>query len=517
MSKILTRLATLGLLLVASTSMAQTPAGTAIFVFGKAEVTADNGAVRSLEKGGSLDEGDRIVTGASGRVQIRLADGGLIALRPASEFLIEAFHYGAGNSASNDDPFSRQEDVSFFSLLKGGFRSLTGAVGREDKKAYRVRTPVATIGIRGTDYDAVLCAGDCATLSEIVGSDLDDGLYVGVNDGGVVLANDSGSLELDANEFGFAGRDRAPTFSEAARDALAPATQQQVNNNALNTVADTSDASSEPAPDTGVESQSVVDNQPTVDFNSGVTVLADDTGAVAFSNVPDAGTGAAAAGSAQQVRDGSGNLVQFTAGDTVYERDTAQLTNVGRDDNREAATGLTWGRWSGGAVTATSTTGEARSLTVDGSVHFVAGPADVPTPVVPVTGTQAFQLIGNTDPTDNRGNVGTLGNATLDANFDTQTVDADVSLSFAQTNEVWDASARDVDINAGDATFAGAFDEVTVSSDQGDVAGSGGLSGFFSGNDAAQITGAGFSYSLTDDNGTDVDGSAAFQAAPDGP
>ena len=191
MSRILTLIAALGFLVGAPSSQAQAPAGTAIFVFGKAEVTSDNGAVRALEKGGLLDEGDRIVTGASGRVQIRLADGGLIALRPASEFVIEAFHYGAGDASSRNDPFARQEDVSFFSLLKGGFRSLTGAVGREDKKAYRVRTPVATIGIRGTDYDAVLCAGDCAALSQIVGSDLDDGLYVGVNDGGVVLANDS--------------------------------------------------------------------------------------------------------------------------------------------------------------------------------------------------------------------------------------------------------------------------------------------------------------------------------------
>ncbi|MEL6239453.1 MAG: hypothetical protein AAFQ90_12795, partial [Pseudomonadota bacterium] len=85
---------------------AQSAAGEAIFVFGKAEVIASNGAVRVLEKGGYLDEGDRIVTGASGRVQLRLADGGLIALRPASEFIIEAFHYDAASPGNPDDPFT---------------------------------------------------------------------------------------------------------------------------------------------------------------------------------------------------------------------------------------------------------------------------------------------------------------------------------------------------------------------------------------------------------------------------
>lgn len=497
---------------------AHASAGTAIFVFGKAQVVADNGAVRALEKGGQLDEGDKVVTGASGRVQIRLADGGLIALRPASEFVIEAFHFG-GEAAADDDPFAQREDVSFFSLLKGGFRSLTGAVGQKDKKAYRVRTPVATIGIRGTDYDAVLCAGDCASLARIVGSELSDGLYVGVNDGGVALTNDGGTLDLEANEFGFAASNgRGPVFSEEARDVLAPATQQQVNDEStLETTAAVAAPATPATPDTGLQSAPVVPGQPTVDFNTGTADVDDTSGAVAFGNLPDAGLGTSAAGSALQVRDASDGVVQFNVGDTVYAVDQAQLTNVGRDDNRAGATGLTWGRWSGGTVTATDAAGGERTLTVDGSTHWVAGPSDVATPQVPVTGSQSFQLIGNTDPTDNRGNVGTLGTATLDANFDAQTVDAEVSLSFAQTNEVWDASADGVDINAETATFGGAFDSVSVTRGADVDNGSGGLSGFFSGNDAAEINGAGFTYTLSDDAGADVTGSAAFQTAPDGP
>src|SRR3546814_15472343 len=40
----------------------------------------------------------------------------------------------------------------FFRLLKGGFRAVSGLIGRVDHEEYRVSTPVATIGLRGTEY-----------------------------------------------------------------------------------------------------------------------------------------------------------------------------------------------------------------------------------------------------------------------------------------------------------------------------------------------------------------------------
>ena len=46
---------------------------------------------------------------------------------------------------------------AFFSLLKGGFRTVSGLIGKINHEDYSVATPVATIGIRGTDYLTVLC------------------------------------------------------------------------------------------------------------------------------------------------------------------------------------------------------------------------------------------------------------------------------------------------------------------------------------------------------------------------
>ncbi|MFK7888617.1 MAG: FecR domain-containing protein [Gammaproteobacteria bacterium] len=487
-------------------------AGSAIFVFGKAQVVSSNGTVRSLTKGGAVDEGDRVITGANGRVQIRLRDGGLIALRPATEFEIEAFHYAAQDNS--DDPFAQRESVSFFSLVKGGFRSLTGAVGQENKEAYRVRTPVATIGIRGTDYDAVLCAGDCAALSLSVGQDVADGLYVGVNSGGVQITNAAGSVALGPQEFGFAGGSaKAPRNSDQAREVLAPATQADVNERSQDeATAEVSNPNEAPAPDTGVQAEMAAT---TVDLNTGIATNNDASGAVAFANLPGVGVGNTPGGNGNLERAADGSVNQFDNDGVTYAIDTAQSVNIGRDEGRQGATGLSWGRWSGGTVTATAADGSVSTLAVDDSVHWIASADDATAPMVPTSGTQSFDLIGNTDPTDSRGNVGTLGTATLDANFDAQTVDAGVSLSFAQTNEVWEANAQGVDINGAEATFDGAFDDVTISQGGNEQDGSGSLSGFFSGDQDGVINGAGFTYGLTDDSGVDVAGSAAFQAGPD--
>ncbi|MCZ6561034.1 MAG: hypothetical protein O6931_09140, partial [Gammaproteobacteria bacterium] len=148
------------------------------------------------------------------------------------------------------------------------------------------------------------------------------------------------------------------------------------------------------------------------------------------------------------------------------------------------------------------------------SLHWVTGSVGQPTPVLPTTGSANFTLVGNTNPTDNAGNVGTLGSATLSADFDRQTIAADVSLSMDANNEIWNASATDIALDSTDATFDGAFDSVSItdttdgSIDQGD----GSLSGFFTGDENGDLSGAGFGYSMDDNQGTSVTGAAAFSA-----
>jgi hypothetical protein len=163
-------------------------AGKVIFVFGKAWRHSLDGGRYDIKRGMAVKVGDTIETSATGQVQIRMNDNGLISIRPSSQFKIKAFKFSGAKGADS------AEDKTYFQLLKGGFRSITGTVGENNKKAYKVVTPVATIGIRGTDYSARLCDGDCNRA---------DGLYVGVWRGGVSLTNEAGVLNVDAGQFGF--------------------------------------------------------------------------------------------------------------------------------------------------------------------------------------------------------------------------------------------------------------------------------------------------------------------------
>ncbi|MBT8136607.1 MAG: FecR domain-containing protein [Gammaproteobacteria bacterium] len=481
------------LLVALPLGLAHADAGQVLFVYGKAYVVSPDGSRAALTKGSTVDSGDRIVTSANGRVQMRMEDGGLLALRPQTEFLIEQFNFPA---ASGGMTASAGEPRSFFALVKGGFRSITGAIGKADKSDYRVRTPVATIGIRGTDYTAVYCETGCAGMQQ--------GLYVGVTDGGVTLRNDTGALDLDPGQFGFV-RDAAssPEKSAAAARLLAAEVAPEA--------AESDDAEAD------VEVASVTDSD--VNLTSGGEALNGNSGAVAYAAGPlgddEAFTAAAAQGMSGKVVNEDGSPIAFTAdspvGTALIEQNGSQAVNMGRDTDRQGATGLHWGRWTTGAVHVTSENGEIVQDVDNSSVHWVTGPDGNARVELPTEGTANFALIGNTNPTDNNGNVGTLGSANLSADFTSQTADADVSLSFDETGQVWDASARDVDINS-DATFGGEFDDVTVTdsmsgeSDDGD----GSLSGFFSGDADGNLSGAGMSYTLEEDD-TVVSGAAAFQ------
>lgn len=497
-------------------------AGKVLFVYGNAWVESAESQRVALNKGSEIDSGDRIVTAANGRVQIRMSDGGLLALRPNTEFLIEHYVNPDRSPAVVAGASAGDEPASFFSLVKGGFRSITGAIGQRDKAAYRVRTPVATIGIRGTDYYAQLCAGDCGSLRTPAGKAPADGLHVKVVEGGVRLVNATGSVEVDAGQFGYVADPAASPEMASGSSSAVVSRAAAVSGTQSDEQATTAAVEAGPEKSPEVAQQATDDAGNPVNLTEGVEEVADASGAVAYATGPlgsAAGiAGSTGAGQAALSVDSDGAVTAFTGdspiGTARYERDTAQSVNVGRDDARSGATNLSWGRWSTGTIDVTGEDDQVAQSLDSSSAHWVAGPDGAPAPTLPTQGVAAFELVGNTNPTDNRGNVGTLGTANLSADFTDQTVDADVSLSFDQTSEVWDASAQDVDINSADATFGGDFDTVTVT-DTGDAGqvtdGTGSLGGFFSGDADGNLTGAGMSYSLSDDAGTDVSGVAAFQ------
>ncbi len=118
------------------------PAAQVDFAVGNVTAVGSNGQSRALGKGAQIEQGDTVNTNG-GRAQLRFTDGAYVSLQPESQFRIDQYRFD-GKQDGNEK--------GFFSLLKGGLRTITGLVGRSNKANYQVSTSVATIGIRGTEY-----------------------------------------------------------------------------------------------------------------------------------------------------------------------------------------------------------------------------------------------------------------------------------------------------------------------------------------------------------------------------
>lgn len=131
-------------------------AGAAKVDFAHGSVTAVGAAgARPLQKGGEIASGEAVVTGDGGRAQLRFTDGGMVSLQPGSEFKVDDYRF-SGSAAG--------EEKGFFSLLRGGLRTITGLVGKGNRNAYKVTTSVATIGIRGTEFTLAYTGADSVAV-----------------------------------------------------------------------------------------------------------------------------------------------------------------------------------------------------------------------------------------------------------------------------------------------------------------------------------------------------------------
>lgn len=113
---------------------------------------------RTLGKGLSLREGDRLTTSEGASAIIKLDDGTKMTVRPNSEMVLQQYHFKE-NAPDNS---------MLMQLVRGGFRAVTGLISKNAPDAAKVRTSTATIGIRGTDFDARLCVRECGVESSRV-------------------------------------------------------------------------------------------------------------------------------------------------------------------------------------------------------------------------------------------------------------------------------------------------------------------------------------------------------------
>ena len=179
-----------------------TPIGRTLFVQGQVQAISNAGINRSLTRQSPVYEGDTVETGPNGYVQLRMIDSAQITLRADTQLAFDEYTFTA-NSIGDDSALMR--------LFRGGFRTISGEIENERTEYI---TPYATIGVRGTTHEAFI-------------DPLINALYTGVYDGGTVVSNIQGTLDLGLG----ASFDFSRTFAGEAPEGLLllPAPLQQAN------------------------------------------------------------------------------------------------------------------------------------------------------------------------------------------------------------------------------------------------------------------------------------------------
>jgi hypothetical protein len=167
-------------------------AGTIELAEGDILIEAEDGKTRLPVVGERVHEGDTITTFANAEAHLHMADGAQIIVRADSKITLAEYVADGGS-----------EDRSLIDLAKGALRSITGWIGQYNRSNYRVRTPLVTIGVRGTDHEPThIPVGDPRG---------EPGSYDKVNEGSAFMQTKQGIVEVP--------KDRAAFLSASARTA----------------------------------------------------------------------------------------------------------------------------------------------------------------------------------------------------------------------------------------------------------------------------------------------------------
>jgi len=149
------------------------------FMLGKAYVEARAQSREALRVGSVLWEGDRITTGTNGHVHIQFEDDAFVSVRPNSRLEIVKYDFNAERPELSSVKFNLQDGVA---------RAISGKAAKSAREQFRLNTPIAAIGVRGTDF--VVSATDTTVRAR-------------VNEGIIVMA--PFSAECSADGFGPCG------------------------------------------------------------------------------------------------------------------------------------------------------------------------------------------------------------------------------------------------------------------------------------------------------------------------
>jgi hypothetical protein len=147
--------------------------GEVSLVLGKAWLETAQGRVQ-ISAGTPVHATDRILTESNGHVHIRFIDEALLSVRPDSRLEIVQYDY---------NPEQPNRSAIKLNLEEGVTRSISGQGASAARERFRLNTPIAAIGVRGTDFVVSATSGTVRAL---------------VNEGAIVMAPFSSECSIDS-------------------------------------------------------------------------------------------------------------------------------------------------------------------------------------------------------------------------------------------------------------------------------------------------------------------------------
>ncbi|OEJ68374.1 FecR domain-containing protein [Magnetovibrio blakemorei] len=164
--------------------VAEQPIGQVENLQGTVTAIRADGTRVELKVGDPVYQGDILETGADGSIGVILADETTFSMAEDGRMVLDEMVY---------DPGTQEGSVSL-SVMQGVFTFVSGQVAKTDPDAMSLHTPVATIGIRGTQVGLDIKDGQTLDIALMEESDGFIGEVVVMNGAGVSVLN-------GANEF----------------------------------------------------------------------------------------------------------------------------------------------------------------------------------------------------------------------------------------------------------------------------------------------------------------------------
>jgi len=179
-----------------SGSAVAAPAGQVQDASGDVRIVMRTATPKFARSGDAVEPGTSILTGERSRAVLKFSDGQVVALSSNSTFRLDDYKF---------EQSAPERGAFVASFLRGAARFVTGLIGDRNRLGWRVDTPTATAGIRGTDL--------------LLG--LRQGMYANVKAGGVGLTNSGGTLVVEAGGYGYVAS--ATTIGVGIEAAAVPA------------------------------------------------------------------------------------------------------------------------------------------------------------------------------------------------------------------------------------------------------------------------------------------------------